>query len=157
LSYHDYGISVLVLELVAMLMISHGYAICVVVVSFEPVSNCPRSKLRDRGAGNFKQGEIAATCDAFESSKIPHQSLSQRGVVLYYLCFFLPPPISSLPSFASLPCFVQGIPVARDIRRLAFVIPKNRLHENPPRFMTQPPFVLASFEKSDTVQHLQVQ
>jgi hypothetical protein len=40
-----------------------------------------------------------------------------------------------LPIFRSLPLLVKGMPIDLDIRALAAVMPVNRFHEKPPRFI----------------------
>jgi hypothetical protein len=45
------------------------------------------------------------------------------------------------PSFLRLPLAVNGIPILRDTRDLNAEIPKNLLHENPPKFIPFPPVV----------------
>jgi len=46
-----------------------------------------------------------------------------------------PPPVTIFPTLRCRPLLVQGIPVARDIRDFARVIPVARFHEKPPLFM----------------------
>lgn len=47
------------------------------------------------------------------------------------------PFVTILPIFCSRPLLDRGIPIFREIFDFIREIPKNRLHENPPRFISQ--------------------
>ncbi len=72
--------------------------------------------------------------------------LSGKAAELVPLPSYLNSFQNAAPAFLCRPDFVQGIPVARDTLRLAFVTPVARFQLNPPRFITRLDFLRIAFQ-----------